>query len=264
MDALQTDPHSSRPPARPSASGAWSAPRRRLSVGVHLVLFWLLATTRIAAAGARQEGRRRDRPGEEAASSSQAEGRRRSPSRPSRPRTPKVKLPPPPKAAPPPPKTPPPPPPPNQPPPPPKAAPPPINIGISLSSTTQGGSFAAPVGNTLYGQAPDKAANPTTAVAYAAPRATAKFVPSYAVSEPPTALNGDSVKPPYPEGARKDGLEGPVTLKLKIDETGTSRAPRCSRAPGMASTRRRQRARTCCGSVLPSSTARRWPPRSPT
>ena len=89
---------------------------------------------------------------------------------------PKVHLPPPPKAPPPPPLK-------AEPPPsaspPPKAAPTPINIGLSLSSTSQGGAFAAPVGNTLYGKPTDKAADPNASKPYAAPAPTAKFVPSY-------------------------------------------------------------------------------------
>ncbi len=138
------------------------------------------------------------------------------PPEPPKPKIVRVKLPPPPKEVPPPPQTPPPP---NQPPPKP-AAPPPINIGISLSSTTQSGGFAAPVGNTLYGQAPDKAPTPTASPGYEAPRATPKFVPSYAVTEAPSLLSDAEVKKFYPEQARKDGLEGQVTLKLKIDAAG--------------------------------------------
>jgi protein TonB len=131
---------------------------------------------------------------------------------------PKVKLPPPPKnAPPPPPKAEPPPP---SAPPPPKAAPTPINIGLSLSSTTQAGGFAAPVGNTLYGKPADKAADPTVSKPYAAPQPSAKFVPSYQLTEAPEVVSGGDMRGFYPEDARKDGLEGQVALQLTIDPDG--------------------------------------------
>ena len=132
---------------------------------------------------------------------------------------PKVKLPPPPKLEKPPPPAPPPPP--NQPPPPPdNKPPPPINIGLSLSSTTQGGAFAAPVGNTLYGKPDEKAHPPSEARPYQAPPGPppVKFVPSYQLSENPTILT--DYKPPYPEEAKKEGLEGQVVLELVIDAEG--------------------------------------------
>jgi len=54
-------------------------------------------------------------------------------------------------------------------PPPPNAAPPPgtpksapVRIGVSMSSTTAAGGFAAPVGNSLYGKSPAKAEDPAT------------------------------------------------------------------------------------------------------
>ena len=230
MDAIQTLPIVT--PASPDdRSPAWPLLGMGLSVVVHAVLFWLLASTRIPIPVPNKKVDVEIVQVKKPPPPPKVEEKKPDPPKPP-PVPPKVRLPPPPKAAPPPPKTPPPPPPPNTPPPPPKAAPPPINIGISLSSTTQGGSFAAPVGNTLYGQAPDKAANPSASQAYAAPPATAKFVPSYAVSEPPTAINGDSVKPEYPEGARKEGLEGQVTVKIKIDENGRVTAAKVVQGAG--------------------------------
>jgi protein TonB len=126
-------------------------------------------------------------------------------------------LPPPPKDPPPPPKvvTPPPP---NQPPPPKAAPPPPINIGLSLDSTTKAGGFAAPVGNTLYGKAADRAADPNASKPYAAPPAGPKFVPSYKVTEPPSVVS--EVKAVYPEAARKEGLETQVLMQIAIDTDG--------------------------------------------
>jgi protein TonB len=129
-----------------------------------------------------------------------------------------AKLPPPPKDAPPPP--------PEQkelPPPPPNDTPPPdakpsapVMIGISLSSTTAGGSFAAAVGNTLYGSAPKVAPRPEEAKPYAAPEG--RYVPPYKVTTLPELLR--EVKAKYPEEARKLGLEGQVVLRLTIDSSG--------------------------------------------
>ena len=51
-------------------------------------------------------------------------------------------------------------------------------------------------------------------------RWTASVSASNAVSEPPTPMNADSAKPKYPEEARKEGIEGQVTIKIKIDENG--------------------------------------------
>jgi periplasmic protein TonB len=106
------------------------------------------------------------------------------------------------------------PPPPNQPPPKEEAKPPPIRIGVNLESTVSGGDFAAPVGNTMYGQAPPKALEPVAAKPYWA----AKYVPAGQVAEIPQLL--DEVKAPYPPQARKDGVEGDVILLLTIDDHG--------------------------------------------
>lgn len=132
---------------------------------------------------------------------------------------PKVRLPPPPKEKPPPPPPEAKPPPPNQPPPP-QQKPVPINIGLSLSSTTQAGSFAAPVGNTMYGKPGDKAADPSASKAYQAPPAGPRFVPSYQVTEPPQVESQPDVRAFYPDEARKDGLEGQVLLQLGISADG--------------------------------------------
>ena len=131
---------------------------------------------------------------------------------------PRVHLPPPPRHAPPPPQHVAPPPP-NQPPPP-KAAPTPINIGLSLSSTTKSGGFAAPVGNSMMGQAPERAADPHASKPYAAPPAGPKFVPSYQLTEPPQVVSGGDMRGFYPDDARKQGLEGQVVLQITIDATG--------------------------------------------
>ena len=116
------------------------------------------------------------------------------------------------------------PPPPNQPPPPepppPEAKPPPVKIGISLSSTSQGGNFAVGVGNTLYGKPDDKAADPNAVKPYAATETKkAPFVPVTRLTARPKLLS-KLEKIPYPPEATRAGVEGQVILLVTIDETG--------------------------------------------
>jgi len=120
------------------------------------------------------------------------------------------------KPPPPPPKDePPPPPPPNDAPPPePNAKPVPLVVGISMSSTSSAGGFAAPVGNTLYGKTADKATAPTEVKGYSAP----KYMPIYQVDSAPSVLS--EVKVPYPEEARKAGIEGSVQMSITVDLDG--------------------------------------------
>lgn len=131
-----------------------------------------------------------------------------------------AKLPPPPRDAPPPP-------PPNEAPPPDappaKAAP---KVGISLSSTAQSGGFAVGVGNTLYGKAPEVAADPENVKPYAA-KDTA---PPARRSSQPRLLEQPEV--PYPAEARRAGLEGQVKLLLRIDREGRVVAARVLAEPG--------------------------------
>ena len=127
---------------------------------------------------------------------------------------------------------PPPPPPPNSPPPPadtPPAKPPPVKIGVSLGSTSEGGSFAVGVGNTLYGQADRTAADPAEVKPYAAPERPA-FVAATRVSAAPRVLR--EVKPEYPEEAREAGVEGDVILLLRIDREGRVSAVKVLAGPG--------------------------------
>ena len=98
-----------------------------------------------------------------------------------------------------------------------QAAPPPVHIGLSLSSTVQGGSFAAPVGGTLAGQIPEQAAAPAAGPKTARP---ANFVHSDAVAEAPEVDAEPDLRAYYPEAARKDGLEAQIRLRLTIDSLG--------------------------------------------
>ena len=132
----------------------------------------------------------------------------------------KVKPPPVKTAAPPPPEPPKeqPPPPPNEEPPkdaPPPQKPVPVVVGISLSNTGPGGTFAAPVGNTLYGKAADKAADPASVKPYAAPP---KYTPVYQVDTQPELAS--DCQGPYPDEARQAGVEGTVVLSVSVDPEG--------------------------------------------
>lgn len=125
---------------------------------------------------------------------------------------------------------PPPPPPPNTPPPAEAPAkPPPVKIGVSLGSTSQGGSFAVGVGNTLYGKADDEAADPSEVRPYVAP-AGPRYVPSTRLTSLPKKLSEPHVD--YPEEAKRAGVEGEVKLLLRIDETGQVVGVKILKGPG--------------------------------
>lgn len=126
------------------------------------------------------------------------------------------------------------PPPPTQAPPPPNPAPPPptpskpvpLVVGISMSSTTSAGGFAAPVGNTAYGKTADKATEAKEVKAYSAP----KYTPIYQVDSAPSVLT--DVKIPYPPEARRAGIEGSVTLSITVDTEGHVVAAKVLNGPG--------------------------------
>ena len=118
------------------------------------------------------------------------------------------------------------PPPPNETPPPAPTQPVPLVVGISMSSTTAAGGFAAPVGNTLDGKTADKAASPQDVKRYSAPR----YTPIYQVDSEPQVSS--EVKVPYPEEARKAGIEGTVTLSITIDIEGTVVSAKILGGPG--------------------------------
>ncbi|NVI99640.1 TonB family protein [Myxococcus sp. AM009] len=127
-------------------------------------------------------------------------------------------LPPPPVDAPPPPN--------DTPPPEPQAKPPPLIVGMTMSSTTSAGSFAAPVGNTAYGRTGPTAKDPKDVKGYSAP----KYAPIYQVDSEPTVAS--EVKIPYPEEARRAGVEGTVTLSITIDHEGKVVAVKLLKGPG--------------------------------
>jgi len=118
------------------------------------------------------------------------------------------------------------PPPPNDTPPPEAAKPAPLVIGISMSSTTSAGSFSAPVGNTAYGKTADRATAAQDVKGYSAP----KYVPIYQVDSEPSVAS--EVKIPYPDEARRAGVEGTVTLSITVDATGTVTQVKLLSGPG--------------------------------
>lgn len=105
--------------------------------------------------------------------------------------------------------------------PPPKPPPKPVPLvtGISLSSTVaagQGSGMRVVVGNTLYGTPETKAkVAPEDVQRY---QGAGRYVPPHKVSRLPRVLR--EVKVPYPEGPRRDGIEGTVRLRLTIDARG--------------------------------------------
>jgi protein TonB len=121
---------------------------------------------------------------------------------------------------------PPPPPPPNDAPPPEQPAKPVLIVGISMSSTTTAGTFAAGVGNTLYGKAEKQAADPTEVKAYSAP----KYMPIHQVDTEPSVAKEEKV--PYPEEARRAGVEGTVVLSITIDTEGNVVVAKVISGPG--------------------------------
>ncbi|TMB31497.1 MAG: energy transducer TonB [Deltaproteobacteria bacterium] len=89
--------------------------------------------------------------------------------------------------------------------------------GITLESTTQGGTFAAPTGNTLYGEPPRKAVEPGTAKPYKAE----KYVAAAQVSELPSIDFTPDLKQFYPRDAQHRNIEGDVVLRILVDSDGS-------------------------------------------
>jgi protein TonB len=94
-----------------------------------------------------------------------------------------------------------------------------VVTGITLESTSQGGSFAVGVGNTLQGTPSTIAHEPETVKPYKAE----KYAPAAQVTELPRPLNGESVnlRKYYPRHALREGFEGDVVLRLLIDADGS-------------------------------------------
>jgi periplasmic protein TonB len=101
--------------------------------------------------------------------------------------------------------------------------------GITFESTSQASSFAVPAGNTLYGQPSSTAIEPAEVKPYKADR----YVPASQVNElPGVESRPDSLRPFYPEAARRRGVQGDVVLRLLIDADGSLAKVDVIREPG--------------------------------
>jgi protein TonB len=98
-----------------------------------------------------------------------------------------------------------------------------------MSSTTTSGGVAAPVGNTLHGEAPRAAPDPSAAAPYRSER----YVPPTRVTTLPRPIGECRLpKEEYPEDALRLQHEAVVTLLVTIDETGTITDVRAVNDPG--------------------------------
>lgn len=91
----------------------------------------------------------------------------------------------------------------------------PLVVGLSMSSTTTAGGFAAGVGNTLYGKAGNVAEDPAQVKAYASDR----YAPLHAVDTAPIVER--EFKIPYPDEARRADVEGSVVVRISLGADGT-------------------------------------------
>jgi periplasmic protein TonB len=110
----------------------------------------------------------------------------------------------------------------------PPAKPGPVRIGITMESTTTAGAYAAPVGNSMYGQAPRRGQDPASAQPYAADR----YVPPTEVTTLPQVERCELPRDEYPAAAKRLEREAEVKLRLVIDEEGRIRDARVLGDPG--------------------------------
>jgi TonB family protein len=102
-----------------------------------------------------------------------------------------------------------------------------VRIGVAMSSTTSAGQVDAPVGNTLYGKAPERASDPA-----GAPARADHYLPPTQVTSLPEPIECDMRNSPYPEEAKRLGFEGEVKLRVTVDEQGRVKAGRVISDPG--------------------------------
>lgn len=109
-----------------------------------------------------------------------------------------------------------------------EAKPPPIFIGMTMESTSSAGTFAAPRGNSAMGSMPKQAPNPDDVKAYRAP----KYVPPGGADSDPEVAAGGEFKIPYPEEAKRAGVEGTVRLRITVDFEGHVTEVKILNGPG--------------------------------
>jgi protein TonB len=86
-----------------------------------------------------------------------------------------------------------------------------------MSSSTSSQGVAAPAGNSLYGEAPRTAPEPSDVKPYRAEH----YAPPTEVTTLPRPIGEcQPAQDEYPEAARRSGLEGKVVLRLLLDADG--------------------------------------------
>lgn len=94
-----------------------------------------------------------------------------------------------------------------------------IVAGVTMESTSQGGSMAVGTGNTLREEPAQRAAEPARVKPYKAEQ----YASAAQVTELPKVANREAVnlRKYYPDGALRSGFEGDVVLRLLIDSDGS-------------------------------------------
>jgi protein TonB len=102
----------------------------------------------------------------------------------------------------------------------PESAPPPsqapVRIGVAMSGSTQGGTMPAPAGNTLYGEMPKTAPEPSDVRPYGAE----SYVPPTRARRLPRPVSCEIPRTEYPQAAAAAGIEGKVRLRILVGEDG--------------------------------------------
>jgi periplasmic protein TonB len=113
--------------------------------------------------------------------------------------------------------------------------PPPRVVGLSLDSTTQGGSGPAfGVGNTRQGESARRAADPdkvTREAPAASPNKSATRIPSAGASYV-LPKRKRKVEPPYPEKYKAQGIEAAVTVMVSLDPSGKVKSVKIIKGSG--------------------------------
>ncbi len=99
-----------------------------------------------------------------------------------------------------------------------------VGSNPSLGSTVSTGAFPVGIGNTVFGHADDRAADPASVRPY-----SGGVVPAARLSAQPRPLDTPAI--PYPPDARRAGVEGQVVLVLRLDAAGAVRTVRVVTAP---------------------------------
>jgi protein TonB len=102
-----------------------------------------------------------------------------------------------------------------------------VHLGLSLSSTSTGGGFAAAVGNSLGGKPSGR-----QAAAPAGDNGIGPVAHAAALTVQPEPIDVSIPGSEYPKAALDAGFEGSVVLKIVIDSTGRVRKATVVKDPG--------------------------------